>query len=175
MITIWIILILLAVVGWLIYLFNTLVGLSNHADAAWAEIDAQLKRRYDLVDQLIALAKAQGVTGTEPLAAARSAAADSYTPTEKGRCEPALAEATQSLLVAAAANSALAGNEEFAQLRRTLEDIENYLHEAGRRYNLVAQELNDQTGAFPNNLAASLFGLESRELFRADGEKPQAA
>jgi LemA protein len=170
MITIWIILMLLGVIGWLIYLFNTLVSLSNHADAAWAEIDAQLKRRYDLIGTLIKLVSANGIVATEQLAAACAAGSDAYTPSEKSRTEPPLLTATQTVLDAAAAK--LNANEEFAQLRHTLLDIEDYLRDARRQYNAIAQLLNEQADAFPNNYAASLFGIQTREFFLVDGDKP---
>lgn len=173
MITIWVIIVLLAAVGWLIYLFNTLVGLSNHADATWAEIDLQLKRRYELTGKLLEIAASNNITGTENLAAARAAAADAYTPSEKSRTEPAVTSATRSVLTTAAAR--LGSQEEFAQLQLTLDDIEDYLKTASHDYNRIAQELNDQTGAFPNNYAAPLFGVQPRELFQTDGDASATA
>jgi len=169
MITIGVILALLGFVGWMVYLFNTLVSLSNHADAAWAQIDSQLARRYELVARLLDLVKtSQAAAGPaqEELAAARAAAMNAYTPAEKSQAEPPLAAGITTVLALAHSLPQLTTNEEFLQLQHTLTDIEDYLQGARREYNALAEDLNARSASFPNSFLASLFGVDSRELYQ---------
>jgi len=169
MITIWLIILLLGAVSWLIYQFNTLVGLSNHADAAWAQIDSQLARRYELVTRLLDLVKTSpAATGPalEHLAAARTAAMNAYTPAEKSQVEPPLAAGITTVLALAHSLPQLTTNEELLQLQHTLADIEDYLNGARRVYNALVQDLNARSTSVPNRFLASLFGVEPRELYQ---------
>jgi LemA protein len=170
----WVVLVLLAFVAWLILIFNRLVSLSNTADAAWADIDAQLKRRYDLVPNLLELAKGyaahEGAT-FEKIAAARTAGLDAFTPGEKAQTEPGLAAGLRSVFALAESYPELKANEQFLNLQHTLTDIEDYLQTARRHYNAVVRELNTQAQVFPNNLFASLFGIVPREYFQFDSGK----
>jgi LemA protein len=177
MTTVWIILLLLAVVAWVIYLFNALVGLSNRADAAWADIDTHLKRRYDLIPNLVDLVKAYSAheSGTfEKVAAARSAGQKAYSPTEKSQTEPAVVAGTRSLLAVAESYPQLKANEEFRHLSQTLTNIEDHLQQARRHYNGLVRDLNTRSQSFPNNLFAPLFGITSREYFQLD-DRAEAA
>jgi len=171
MTVIWLVLILLALVGWLIHIFNSLVSLSNTADAAWADIDVQLKRRYDLVPNLVEVAK--GYAGHEnttlvKVAEARTAGVGAYTPGEKSQTEPALVAGLHSVFALAESYPQLKANEEFLSLQHTLVDIEDYLQSARRYYNAVVRDLNTRTEVFPNNFLASLFGVSAREYFQLD-------
>ena len=171
---IWAILALLALLGWFIYLFNTLISLSNRADAAWADIDAQLKRRYDLVPNLVEIVKGYAAHESdtfEKVAAARTAALDTYTPDEKTKSEPPLLAGVRQLLALAEAYPALKANEEFTGLQQTLTDIEDYLQSARRSYNTVVRDLNTTLQVFPNNLVASMLAVAPREYFQLDHEQ----
>ena len=141
MIALWTTMALLGVVGWIIYQFNTLVGLSNDIDEAWAQIDLQFVRRYDLAARVL-----EG-SSLDKLAAARNA----FTPGEKSKTEPALVAA---LTVAP-----------DAEVRQTLADIEDYLRTAGQNYNEMVDDLNERVSRFPQNLLADLFGVVVREQF----------
>jgi LemA protein len=158
MITLWLTIVLLGIVGWVIYQFNTLVGLSNDLDAAWAQIDSQFVRRYELVARLLDLTKAQAANA--PLAAARTAAMKAYTPGEKSKTEP--------LLTAAIATVQWADNEEFSQTKQTLADTENYLRIAGMNYNMLVEDLNTRASRFPNHFLAAIFGVQLREPFQPE-------
>jgi len=176
MTVIWLVLILLALVGWLIHVFNSLVSLSNTADAAWADIDVQLKRRYDLVPDLVEVTK--GYAGHESttlvkVAEARTAGMSAYTPGEKTKTEPVLVAGLRSLFALAESYPQLKANEQFLNLQHTLVDIEDYLQSARRHYNAVVRDLNTRTEVFPNNYLASLFGVTAREYFQLDN--PQEA
>ena len=171
MTVIWLVLILLALVGWLIHVFNGLVGLSNTADAAWADIDVQLKRRYDLVPNLVEVTKgyaAHESAAFEKVATARTAGMGAYTPGEKSQTEPNLVAGLHSIFALAESYPQLKANEEFLNLQHTLADIEDYLQSARRYYNAVVRDLNTRTEAFPNNYLASLFGVTVREYFQLD-------
>ncbi len=170
----WVVLVLLAFVVWLIFLFNRLVSLSNLADAAWADIDAQLRRRYDLVPNLLDAAKryaAHESATFEKVAAARAAGLEAFTPGEKAQTEPGLAAGLRSIFALAESYPELKANEQFLNLQRTLTDIEDYLQSARRHYNAVVRELNTQTQVLPNSLFASMFGVVPREYFQFDGDK----
>lgn len=170
----WVVLALLAFVVWLIFLFNRLVSLSNLADAAWADIDAQLKRRYDLVPRLLEVAKTYAVherATFDTIAAARTAGLDAFTPGEKAQTEPGLVAGLRAVFALAESYPELKANEQFLNLQHTLTDIEDYLQSARRHYNAIVRELNTQTRVFPNNLFASMFGVMPREYLQFDGDK----
>ncbi len=171
---IWAALALLVSVGWLIYLYLTLVSLSNRVDSAWADIDVQLRRRCDLLPDLIALVKDCAGHERDPfekLAAARAAALDAFAPAEKNRAEPPLGAALRSVLVLADGYPQLKTDNEFVELRATLTDVEDYLHTAHRDYNTVVHDLNAKLQVFPNNLLAPLLGVSVRDYFELDGDE----
>lgn len=168
---IWFALALVAVVGWLVHLFNRLISLSNRADNAWADIDVQLKRRYDLVPTLVETVRGYATherTTFENVARARDAALNAYAPSEKSQTEPPLLAGVHSLFALAEAYPQLRANEEFLGLQKTLTDIEDYLQSARRYYNAVVRDLNTQLQTFPNNLVAPLFGVTARDYFQLD-------
>ncbi len=170
----WVVLGLLAFVAWLILIFNRLVSLSNLADAAWADIDAHLKRRYDLVPNLLEVAKRYATHENatfEKIAAARAAGLDAFTPAEKAHTEPGLAAGLRSVFALAESYPELKANEQFLYLQHTLTDIEDYLQSARHHYNAVVRGLNTQTQVFPNNLFASMFGVVPRQYFQFDGDQ----
>jgi LemA protein len=175
--TLWVVLALTGFVVWLIFLFNRLVSLSNAADAAWADIDAQLRRRYDLVPALLEVVQgyaAQQTAAFEKIAAARAAGLDAFTPREKTQTEPGLVAGLRSVFALAESCPELKANQQFLNLQHTLADIEDYLQSARRHYNAVARELNTQTQAFPYNLFASMFGVTPREYFQFDRDEADA-
>jgi LemA protein len=171
MTTVWFLVLLLGVVGWVVYLFNSLITLSNSTDAAWADIDVHLKRRCDLLPKLVEIVKtyaAHESSTFEKVAAARTAALDAYSPSEKSRTEPAVTTGTRSLLALAESYPQLKANEEFVNLSLTLTNIEEHLFQTRRHYNTLVRDLHTKSQTFPNNLLAPLFGIESREYFGED-------
>ena len=140
------------------------------ADAAWAEIDSQLARRYELVAQLLALAKTAALpdaAAREELAAARTAGLNAFTPAEKSVTEPRLVTAIEKVLATAQTDPHLMANADFLQLQHTLTDIEDYLRTARAEYNNLAQDINRRSGQALNRPLASLVGVEQRTLFQA--------
>jgi hypothetical protein len=172
MITIWVTLLLLAAVAWIIYQFNTLVGLSNSVDAVWADMDTLLVRRYGLASKLLDLVQPLAPAGgavLDQLAVARSAALNAYTPAEKNTTEPPLVTSITTVLDFALAIPQFVNHEELGKMRQTFTDIEDYVGSTGREYNALVNELNAQTRAFPNCFLASLLGVEPREAFQPGG------
>lgn len=170
----WLTILLLVLLGWLIYLFNSLIGLKNRADNAWADIDVQLKRRYDLIPNLVEVVKGYAAheRGTlENVTAARGAAMSAVTPAAKAEAEPNLLVGLRSIFAIAEAYPDLKANEEFLKLQDTLTDIENYLQGARRYYNAVVRDLNTKLQVFPNNLVAPLFAVRPREYFALASEQ----
>jgi LemA protein len=154
-----------------IYLFNSLVGLANRADATWAEIDSHLRRRYDLIPSLIDVIRAQTTHEggmLEKLSAARTAGLEACTPAEKTKTEPAVAASTKAVLALAESNPRLKDNDEFQQLSETLTNIENHLQRARRYYNALVDAINSHCTSFPQSLFAPLFGVAVREHFLPD-------
>lgn len=160
---------LLLAMVWIAWIYNSLVSLHNRADAAWADIDVQLGRRYDLVPNLVAIVKgyaAHEATTFENVAAARCAALEAFTPAEKNRTEPTLSQGLRSIVALAEGYPELKANEEFLRLQQSLTDTENSLQTSRRDYNAVVRDLSIRQQQFPNNLLAPLFGLKPREYFQ---------
>jgi LemA protein len=167
----WILPIVVIVVVWLIYVFNSLISLSNRAANAWADIDVQLRRRYDLVPNLVEVVKGYAAherSTFEKVAAARSTAQSSHSPSEKTQTEPVLISGIRSLFALAEAYPELKANEEFLSLQNNLVEIEDTLQSARRYYNAVVRDLNTKLQVFPNNAVAPVFGVQPREYFQLD-------
>src|SRR5258707_390293 len=142
----WIILIaLVLIIIFLIGMYNSLVRLMVTCDNAWPDIDVQLKRRYDLIPNLVETVKGyaaheKGVF--ENVTAARARAMDAGSLAEKGQAENALSQTLKSLFAVAEAYPDLKANQNFLELQRELEDTENKIQAARRFYNGVVRDLN---------------------------------
>jgi LemA protein len=158
-------------VVWAIFAFNRFVRLVNRAKEAWADIDVQLKRRYDLIPNLIEIVKGYAKhesTAFENVTKARSAAMGATTPVEHGRTENMLSGALKSLFAVAEAYPDLKANQNFLELQRELSDTENKIQAARRFYNTNVRDLNTGIEFFPNNLIASLFKFAKMEFFEIE-------
>ncbi|MDO8565790.1 MAG: LemA family protein [Candidatus Moranbacteria bacterium] len=171
--------IVLIVVGvfviYIIAIFNGLVQLRNRVSEAWSDIDVQLKRRYDLIPNLINTIKGYAAHETgvfEKVTAARSAAMQAGTPAGKAEAENMLSGALKSLFAVSEAYPDLKANQNFLELQRELSDTENKIQAARRFYNGNVLELNNKIDMFPSNIIAGMFSFAKREFFEvADGEK----
>ncbi len=171
-----IVLIIVAVVVlWLILAYNSLVRLRNRAKEAWADIDVQLKRRYDLIPNLVEsvrgyMAHERGVFEKVTEARARAMGAG---PKDKAGAENMLSGALKSLFAVAENYPQLRANENFLKLQDELADTENKLQAARRFYNGQVRDLNTKIETFPTNLMANSFGFSKMEFFGdiADGER----
>ncbi|OGI21058.1 MAG: hypothetical protein A3J06_04170 [Candidatus Moranbacteria bacterium RIFCSPLOWO2_02_FULL_48_19] len=171
--------IILIVIGvfvlYIIFIFNGLVQLRNRVGEAWSDIDVQLKRRYDLIPNLINTVKGYAAHETgvfEKVTAARSAAMQAGTPAGKAEAENMLSGALKSLFAVSEAYPDLKANQNFLELQRELSDTENKIQAARRFYNGNVLDLNNKIDMFPSNIIAGMFAFAKREFFEvADGEK----
>jgi LemA protein len=173
----WALLILIAIVIAVFVLYNGLVKLKVTAESAWADIDVQLKRRYDLIPNLVETVKGYAAheRGTlEAVIDARARAMSASGPAEKGRAEGELTGALKSLFALAENYPQLRAAENFGQLQSSLMQIEDAVQNARRYYNAVVRDLNTRIQQFPSNLVALSFGFKQREFFEI-GEEERTA
>ena len=170
MITIYIVLGIIAVIVlWAIFSFNGFVSRINRTKEAWADIDVQLKRRYDLIPNLVAAVKgyaAHESAAFQNVTEARSRAMQAGTPNEKAQAENALTGTLKSLFAVAEAYPDLKANQNFLQLQQELGDTEDKIQAARRFYNGNVQELNTAVQSFPSNVIAGMFGFKQMDLFQ---------
>src|ERR1700756_5352078 len=146
------------VVFMLISMYNGLVQLRVRADSAWSDIDVQLKRRHDLIPNLVETAKGYAAheKGTfENIAKFRSQAMQASTPADKAVAENQLTGALKSLFAVAENYPELKASEQFTQLQGSLSEAEDSLQNARRYYNAVVRDLNTKIQSFPTNILAS--------------------
>ena len=167
----------LAVVG----IYNSLVKLNVQSENAWSDIDVQLKRRYDLIPNVVETVKGyasheKGTLEAVVNARSRAVSVQSAGPAERGQAEGALTSALRGLFALAEAYPQLRAAENFSQLQATLAEIETAIQNARRYYNAVVRDLNTRIQQFPSNLVAGLFGFRNKEFFEvpdAQKETPQ--
>ncbi|HOI97195.1 MAG TPA: LemA family protein [Candidatus Pacearchaeota archaeon] len=169
--------VILAVVAalfvWLILNYNRLVAFKNRTKEAWADIDVQLKRRYDLIPNLMETVKgyaAHEKQVLENVTAARSAAMDAKTPEEKIEKENALSQTLKSLFAVAENYPDLKASANFLELQRELSDTENKIQAARRFYNGNVRDFNIAIESFPSNVVAAVFGFKQMKLFEIAAE-----
>lgn len=169
------VIILIVLVVLVFFLYNSLVKLRVAADSAWADIEVQLKRRYDLVPNLVETVKgyASHERGTlEAVINARNRAMTAQGPSDKAEAENVLTGALKSLFALAEAYPQLRAAENFGQLQNTLSDIEDHIQNARRYYNAVVRDLNTRIAQFPSNLIAGPFNFKPRSFFEiAEAER----
>ena len=157
------------VVLWIIYAFNSLVTLRNRAKEAWSDIEVQLKRRYDLIPNLVNTVKGYAThesSAFENVTKARSAAMGAGNNlTQKGKAENALAGALKSVFAIAEAYPDLKANQNFLALQNELSDTENKIQAARRFYNTNVRDLNIKIESFPSNVIAGVFKFSKMDLF----------
>jgi len=163
------------IVLWLIAVYNGLVRLKNRTDEAWSDIDVQLKRRYDLIPNLIETVKGYAKQEQEvftKVTEARANAMKAQGIEEKGKAENMLSDTLKSLFAVSENYPELKSSENFLQLQGELTDTENKIQAARRFYNTNVRDLNIKVESFPANLVAGMLGYSKREFFEAEeGEK----
>ena len=156
------------VVLWAVFAYNRFITLVQRAKEAWADIDIQLKRRYDLIPNLVETVRGymKHEAGTlEKVTQARAQAMDAGGVAEKGKAENFLSETLKSLFAVAEAYPDLKANTNFLELQRELSDTENKIQAARRFYNTNVRDLNTSVQTFPNNIIANMFRFTEREFF----------
>ena len=175
----WIILAIIAVlILWFIGVYNGLIRLRNRTDEAWSDIDVQLKRRYDLIPNLVETVKGYATHERELLekvTQARSQAMQATSPEAKGRAENMLSETLKSLFAVAENYPALRASENFAKLQDELSDTENKIQASRRFYNGNVRDFNTKIQLFPNNLVSGMLNFKAREFFEVENEGEREA
>src|SRR3989337_2342536 len=161
--------IIVVIVLWLIWTFNRLVTLRNRVKEAWSDIEVQLKRRYDLIPNLVETVKGYAKhesAAFENVTKARAAAiSGSANPHEQAAKENMLSGALKSIFAVAEAYPELKANTNFLELQRELSDTENKIQASRRFYNTNVRDLNTAIESFPGNVIANAFRFEQREFF----------
>jgi LemA protein len=156
------------VVLFIIGMYNGLIRLRVQCDNAWSDIDVQLKRRYDLVPNLVETVKgyAGHEKGTlEAVVQARNSAMSAQGPAAKADAENMLTGALRQVFALAEAYPQLRAVESFTQLQNTLTSLEDTIQNARRYYNAVVRDLNTKIQVFPSNIIANMFNFKPREFF----------
>lgn len=163
--------ILLAVVFFGIVIYNKLVRLRNTVKSSWSDIDVQLKKRYDLVPNLVETVKgyaAHEKSTFENVTKARSTAMHATTPADKAKAENMFMETLKSLFAIAEAYPELKANVNFTQLQTQLKELEDSIEYARRYYNAVVRDFNILIESFPSNIVASSFNFKQEEFFELE-------
>jgi LemA protein len=158
---------------WVILSYNRFVVLIDRAKEAWADIDVQLKRRYDLIPNLVNTVKGYAThesTAFEKVTQARAAAMGAGNIAEKGQAENVLTGALKSVFAIAEAYPDLKANQNFLSLQTELSDTENKIQASRRFYNGNVRDLNIAVEAFPGNVIAGIFHFAKMELFTLEEE-----
>ena len=155
----------------LIGMYNSLVQLRVRADSAWSDIDVQLKRRHDLIPNLVETVKGYAThekSTFEDIAKYRSMAMQATSPADKAVAENQLTGALKSLFAVAENYPQLQASQEFTQLQNSLNQTEDAIQNARRYYNAVVRDLNTKIQSFPTNILAGMFGFQQKQFFEAD-------
>jgi LemA protein len=168
-----IVVILVLLVVFVIAQYNGLVRLKNRVDGAWAQIDVQLKRRYDLIPNLVETVKGYASHERETLEAviqARNSAVSASGPAEQAQSENVLTGALRNLFALSEAYPDLKANQNFLALQEELTGTEGRIAYARQYYNDSVLSYNTKTQTFPANIFAGMFNFTIREYFEADDE-----
>jgi LemA protein len=156
------------VVGWLIAVYNGLITLRNRVDEAWSDIDVQLKRRYDLIPNLVETVKGYArheAQTMEKVVQARAAAMSAQDPHAKAEAENMLSQTLKSLFAVAENYPDLKASQNFLQMQDDLKDAEDKIQAARRFYNANVRDFNTKIQVFPNNLIAGSLHFKKYEFF----------
>jgi len=163
--------IILVIILWVVFAYNSFIRFINRAKEAWADIDVQLKRRYDLIPNLVNTVKGYAKhesSAFENVTKARSMAMGAGSVVEKGQAENILTGALKSVFAIAEAYPELKANQNFLELQKELSDTENKIQAARRFYNTNVRDLNIKVESFPNNIVASTFNFSKMEFFELE-------
>ncbi|MEW6108719.1 MAG: LemA family protein [Nitrospirota bacterium] len=154
-----------------ITIYNRLVRLRTTVKSSWSDIDVQLKKRYDLVPNLVETVKGYAThekSVFENVTRARSAAMQASSPADKAKAENMFTDTLKSLFAVAEAYPELKANANFQQLQSQLTELENNIESARRYYNAVVRDYNILTETFPSNIVASQFRFIKEEFFELE-------
>jgi LemA protein len=169
------------VVLWVIFAYNRLIVLKNRTKEAWSDIDVQLKRRYDLIPNLVETVKGYASHEKEALEnvikarAAAMSAKESGDPQKMGQAENMLSGTLKSLFALSENYPDLKASTNFLELQRELRDTEDKVQASRRFYNTNTRDLNTKIETFPTNLIAKIFGFAKVDFFEVEGAEERQA
>lgn len=161
---------LVLVAVWAVAAFNRLISLRNRTEEAWSDIDVQMKRRYDLIPNLVASVKGYATHEAsvfENVTKARTAAMGARTATEHAKAENQLTESLKTVFAVAENYPQLQASQNFLQLQNELADAEDKIQAARRFYNGNARDFNTALQTFPSNMIANMMQLTKKDFFEA--------
>lgn len=174
MMIVWIILgVIVLAILWLAYTFNSLVRGKNQVDESWSDISVQLKRRYDLIPNLVETVKGYATHESElfiKVTQARTAAMSAQAMTDKTKAENQLSAVLKSIMAVSENYPELKASQNFLALQDELADTENKIQAARRFYNSNVMHYNIQLQSFPTNLIGQAFNFTGRQYFELDEE-----
>jgi LemA protein len=155
-------------------MYNGLIKLRNSSEQAWSDVDVQLKRRYDLIPNLVETVKGYASHEKETfekVVQARNQAMNASSPEDKAQAENFLQSTLKSLFALAEAYPELKANQNFLDLQDELSNIEEQIQLSRRYYNAVVRDLNTKIETVPSNIIANMFHFEKKEYFELDSEE----
>lgn len=165
----------LLLIGWPVAVYNGFIRLKNRVDEAWSDISVQLKRRYDLIPNLINTVRGYAAHEKElfeKVTQARANAVSAQNPQAKAEAENALSETLKSLFAVSENYPDLKANQNFLELQRELTDTEDKIQASRRFYNGNVRDFNTKLQTFPNNFIAGFLNFKAYEFFQiAEAEK----
>lgn len=169
-----ILIVIALIIIWLIGIYNALIRLKNRVKEAWSDIEVQLKRRYDLIPNLVETVRGymkheEGVL--TKVTEARNMAMNAQGRDAKGKAENMLSDTLKSLFAVAENYPDLKASQNFLQLQDEISDTENKIQASRRFYNGQVRDFNTKIQLFPNNIIAGMLGFKSEEFFAVDDEK----
>lgn len=171
--TIILIVVVIAVL-WFVFAYNRFVKLMTRTKEAWSDIEVQMKRRYDLVPNLVTTVKgyAEHESGTlEKVVQARNVAMQARTTGEHAEAENMLSSTLKSIFALSESYPDLKANTNFLELQRELADTENKIQASRRFYNTNVRDLNISVETFPGNVVAKIFSFSKMEFFDLEGNE----
>jgi len=162
---------------WVIFTYNRFISFVNRAKEAWSDIDIQLKRRYDLIPNLVSTVKGYAThenNAFENVTKARTAAIGASNIEQKGKAENMLTGALKSVFAIAEAYPELKANQNFLELQRELSDTENKIQASRRFYNGTVRDMNTMIDSFPPNIIANVFNFAKMEFFELENGEEAA-
>lgn len=166
--------IIAAIVLFVIIVFNSLITLKIRTEEAWSDIGVQLKRRYDLIPNLVNAVKSYAKHESdvfEKVTKARAEAIDAKSIKDKVKAENELSETLKSIFAVAENYPALRASENYMQLQGELTETENKIEASRRFYNANVRDYNIKIKSFPNNILAGMFNFQEKQLFEVEASQ----
>jgi len=171
-----ILIVVLLLIGWPVAVYNGFIKLKNRVDEAWSDISVQLKRRYDLIPNLVNTVKGYATHEKElfeKVTQARANALNAQNPEAKADAENILSGTLKSLFAVSENYPDLKANQNFLELQRELTDTEDKIQASRRFYNGNVRDFNTKLQVFPNNLIAGMLNFKAYEFFQAKEEEKE--